>query len=171
MNRRHIITLPAIAAMGLALLPSGAASQQKSLKDQLVGTWAMISQEQTLPNGSKLQPFGANPKGMLVFDANGRVYAMWARADLPKIASNNRLTPTPEEAKDIALGSLFTFGTYAVDEGSKTFTIRYEVSTFANLDGTDGTYTIVSLAADELRYSFEPAGLGGQIVSSFRRAK
>jgi hypothetical protein len=171
MNQRHIITLSAIAALGLALLPGSVLSQEQSLKNHLVGTWSMLSQEQTLPNGSKLQPFGANPKGMLVFDANGRVYAMWTRADLPKIASNNRLTPTPEEAKAIALGTLFTFGTYAVDEAKKTFTIRYEASTFANLDGTDGTYTIVSLTADELKYSFEPAGIGGQIVSAFRRAK
>jgi hypothetical protein len=171
MNRRHIITLSAIAALAFALLPCSAISQQKSLKDQLAGAWTMVSLEQTLPNGSKLQPFGANPKGMLVFDANGRLYAMWARADLPKIASNNRLTPTPEEAKAIALGTLATFGMYRVDEAKKTFTIRYEASTFANLDGTDGTYTIVSLAADELKYSFEPAGIGGQILSAFRRAK
>jgi hypothetical protein len=171
MNQRHIITLSAIAALGLALLPGRAVSQQKSLKDQLVGTWTMVSLEQTTPNGSKLQPFGANPKGMLVFDANGRLYFMWARADLPKIASNNRSTPTPEEAKAIAEGTLAGFGTYVVDEAKKTFTIRYEASTFANIDGTDGTYTIVSLAADELKYSFEPAGIGGQIVSTFRRAK
>jgi Lipocalin-like domain len=171
MNQRHIITLSTIAALGLALLPGSALSQEKSVKNQLVGTWTMVSQEQTLPNGSKLQPFGASPKGMLVFDANGRVYAMWARADLPKIASNNRLSPTPEEAKAIALGTLSTFGTYAVDEAKRTFTIRYEASTFANLDGTDGTYTVLLLAADELKYSFEPAGLGGQIVSAFIRAK
>jgi hypothetical protein len=155
----------------LALLPCSATSQQKSLKDQLAGAWTMVSQEQTLPNGSKLQPFGANPKGMLVFDANGRLYAMWARADLPKIASNNRLTPTPEEAKAIALGTFSTFGTYAIDEAKKTFTVRYEASTFANIDGTEATETIVSLTADELKYSFELAGIGGQIVSAFRRAK
>jgi hypothetical protein len=149
MNQRTIYMLTGMALLSFALLPSGALSQQRSLKDQLVGTWTMVSQELTLPNGSKLQPLGANPKGMLVFVANGRLLAMWARADLPKIASNNRLTPTPEEANAIALGTFSTFGTYAVDEVKKTFTIRYEASTFANLDGTDGTYTIVSLAADE----------------------
>ena len=82
MNQRHIITLSAIAALGLALLPGSAVSQQKSLKDQLVGTWTMVSQDQTLPNGSKLQPFGANPKGINVFDANGRFYLMCCASGL-----------------------------------------------------------------------------------------
>jgi hypothetical protein len=106
MNRRSILSISAMTVIGLALLPSSALSQQRSLKDRLVGTWTQVSVELTLPNGSKLQPFGANPKGVQVFDANGRYYLMTARADLPKIASNNRLTPTPEEAKAIAVGTL-----------------------------------------------------------------
>ena len=60
-----------------------------------------------------------------------------ARPDLPKIASNNRLTPTPEEAKAIAVGTFAVFGTYIVDEAKKTFTNRFEASTFANLVGID----------------------------------
>ncbi len=72
MNKCHIITLSAVTALGLVLLPSGAISQQRSLKDQLVGTWTIISFETTPPNGTKLQPFGANPKGINVYDANGR---------------------------------------------------------------------------------------------------
>jgi hypothetical protein len=43
-------------------------------------------------------------KGITVFDANGRNYIMEARPDLPKIASNNPSTPTPEEAKAIVGG-------------------------------------------------------------------
>jgi hypothetical protein len=171
MNHRHIITLSAITASGLALLPGSAASQQKSLKDQLVGTWAIVSQDQTLPNGNKLQPLGANPKGVNFYDANGRFYIMYARSDLPKIASNNRLTPTPEEAKAIALGSIGIVGTYTVDETKKTIAIRPEVSTFANLVGTQQNWTIISVTADELKYSLEALGGGGQILTTFTRAK
>jgi hypothetical protein len=36
MNRRYIISVSALMALGLALLPSSAISQQKSLKEQLV---------------------------------------------------------------------------------------------------------------------------------------
>ncbi len=76
---------------------------------------------------------------------------MCARPDLPKIASNNRLTPTPDEAKAIAVGSLAIFGTYTVDEAKKTWSQRNEASTFANLVGTDTNFTVVSLTADELK--------------------
>ena len=43
MNRRNIFGLSAIAALGLALLPGSAVSQQKSLKEQIVGTWTFVS--------------------------------------------------------------------------------------------------------------------------------
>jgi hypothetical protein len=106
MDRHHILSLSVIAAVGLTLLPGSAVSQQKFLKDQLVDTGTFVSQGQTLPNGSKIEAFDANPKGMNIFDANGRYYRIQLRSDLPKMASNSRPTPMPEEAKSIAAGSL-----------------------------------------------------------------
>jgi hypothetical protein len=38
---------------------------------QLIGTWILTSGEHMLPNGSKVQSYGTNPKGIVVFDANG----------------------------------------------------------------------------------------------------
>lgn len=171
MNYRHGITLSAIMALGVALSTGSAISQQKSLKDQLVGTWTITAQDQTLSNGTKIQAFGANPKGILVFDANGRFYQITARQDLPKLSSNSRLNPTPEEAKAIAIGTFALAGTYTTDEAKKTFTVRPEVSTFANLVGTDQNWTIVSIMPDELKYSLEALGNGGQVLTTLRRAK
>src|SRR5262245_33298725 len=114
MNRRHFLSVSAVTALGLALLPSSAVGQQKSLKDQLVGASTLVSWDQTNPDGSKLQRFGANPKGVNIFDANGRVFVLYARPDLPKIASGNPSTPTPEEGKAIVGGAIGYFGTYTV---------------------------------------------------------
>src|SRR5690349_1231612 len=132
MNSRQIFSLSAIAAVGLALLPGSAFAQQKSLKDQLVGTWTMASWSQDVAGGPQLHRFGANPKGYTLFDANGRVYAMFARPDLPKLASNNPSTPTPEEAKAIVAGSVGYYGTYTVDEATKVITMKLEASSFPN---------------------------------------
>src|SRR5438105_5446122 len=129
MSRHHLtnlIGLSAISALALAMLPGSAVSQQKSIKDQLVGTWTLTAWEQTRPDGSKLQRFGANPKGIHVFDANGRTYILFSRPDLPKIASNNPSTPTPDEAKGIVDGSIAYYGTYTVDEASKVITVKVE---------------------------------------------
>jgi hypothetical protein len=170
MNRRHILGLSMIAAFGLALLPGNALAQQKSLKDQLVGTWTLVSWDQTNKDGSKFQRFGANPKGVNVFDANGRFFIMFARPDLPKIASNNPSTPTPEEAKAIVGGAISYFGTYTVDEAKKTISFRLEASSYPNLLGSDQPRTISSLTADELKYSNSVPTTGGQINYVLKRA-
>src|SRR5262245_40556908 len=69
MNRTFVLRLSAIAALGLALLPGSALTQQQSLKQQLVGAWTLVSNDNTLPDGTKRQLFGPNPKGILIFDA------------------------------------------------------------------------------------------------------
>ena len=51
MSRRRILNLSAIAALGLAMLPGNALAQTKSLKDQLVGTWIIVSNDATAPDG------------------------------------------------------------------------------------------------------------------------
>jgi Lipocalin-like domain len=169
MNRRHLLALSTVAAVGLAALPTSAVGQ--SLKDQLVGTWTLVSWDQTNPDGSKLQRFGANPKGYNIFDASGRVFVMFARPDLPKIASSNPSTPTPDEAKAIVSGAISYFGTYAVNEADKSVVFRLEASSFPNQLLTDQKRTIVSVTADELKYSNPIPLRGGQITYAFRRAK
>src|SRR5262245_28927772 len=86
MNRCNLVSLSSIAviAMGLSLLSSNALAQQKSLKEQLIGTWTLVSSETAAPNGTKQQYFGANPRGILMLDAGGRYAQVWGRADRPK---------------------------------------------------------------------------------------
>jgi hypothetical protein len=43
MNRRNIFSLSLITALGLTLLPATSGAQQKSFKEQLVGTWMLTS--------------------------------------------------------------------------------------------------------------------------------
>jgi len=169
MNRRHFLALSTVAACGLAVLPGSAVGQ--SLKDQLVGTWTLVSWDQTNPDGSKFQRFGANPKGYNIFDASGRVFIMFAHPDLPKIASSNPSTPTPDEAKAIVSGAIGYFGTYVVNDADKSVVFRLEASSFPNQLLTDQKRTIVSVTADELKYSNPIPLSGGQINYAFRRAK
>src|SRR5262249_17303864 len=97
MNRRSVLS---IMMLGLTALPNSAISQQWSIKDQLVGTWTLAAWEHALPNGSKVQSYGTNPKGIVVFDAKGRFFLMFARPDLPKIASNAPATATSESLSE-----------------------------------------------------------------------
>ena len=113
MYRRKIISISAMTALGLILLPGNTVAQQKSLKEQLAGTWTLASWEQVLKDGTKRQDFGTNPKGVASFEANGHFFVMFARPDLPKVASNDRTKVTPQEAQAITVGSIAYFGTKA----------------------------------------------------------
>jgi len=160
----------AISLLALALSPGSALS--KSLKDQLVGTWTVVSWEQTRNDGTRFQRFGANPKGINIFDAKGHFMIMFARPDLPKIASNDANNPTPDEALAVVKGAVAYFGTYSVDEAAKTIDLRVEASTLANQIGVPQKRKITMLTGKELKYTNVTAvGASGNIDISFRRAK
>ena len=127
----------AISAFAFALLPGSAVSQQKSLKDQLVGTWTLVSWEQTRADGSKNHRFGASPKGVNTFDANGNFSLIIMRPDLPKIAAGDPEKPTPEEALAVARGAIAYFGTYTVNEFDKTMNLKINATTLVNQVGME----------------------------------
>ena len=112
--------------------------QQKSLKEQLVGTWTLVSSDQVLPDGSKLKQFGANPKGINVFEANGRFFHMVASADNSKIASLYSSGKTnSEEFGGLIVESIAYYGTYTVNEAERVAILHVDASTFPNQIGTD----------------------------------
>jgi hypothetical protein len=160
MNRRSIVTFSAITALGLVFSLSGAVAQTKSLKDQLVGTWTLVSTD----------AYGANPKGSYMFDANGRFSAILMRNDLPKYTSNNRTQGTSAEYKATVDGSLAYFGTYSVS--GTDLNLHVEGSTFANWTGTDQKRTNVSVAGDEFKYTVSaPSGGGPAAPVVWKRVK
>src|SRR5262245_54462527 len=130
-----------IALVTLALTFSRAAAAQ-DLQNQLIGTWDFVVAHVKAPDGKISFPFGEFPKGILIFTPDGRFAQIHTAGDLPKIASNNRLTGTPEEYKAINQRSLSLFGTYTVDEDKKTVTYQITASTFPNWEGQSQTRTI-----------------------------
>jgi hypothetical protein len=167
MNRRHILSLSVITA--LAVLPGSAVAQQKTLKEQLIGTWTFISSTGKLPDGSPL--WGANPKGLLIFTDNGRFSSHIVRSDRKKFASNNRLQGTADDNKATAQATISGFGTYTVNEANKTYTLRYEGSSYPNQEGTESTRP-VALAGDELKVTNPSPTIGGPPTELlYRRTK
>jgi Lipocalin-like domain len=167
--------LRTIAAAMLALaLSAGAAAAQpaKSLKDQIVGTWNFVVAEVTAPDGKKSFPFGETPKGILIFTPDGRFAQIHVAGDVPRIASNNRLTGTPEEYAAIMRRSLSVFGTYTVDEANKTVTYNIVSASFPNWEGEAQTRSIDKLTADEF-VNTNPGVAGGRGSASnlYRRVK
>jgi hypothetical protein len=159
MNGRNILSLSAITALGLVLLPTSAVTQQKSLKEQLPGAWLISSIDQTDVDGKKVQLFGANPKGTQVFDASGQWIQIIWNPDVAKFKVNSRIKGTPEENTAAVHATTATFGTWTVDEATKTLTIRYTGSLFPNQAGTESK-RVISVTGDELRVSNPMTGSG-----------
>src|SRR5262247_1293041 len=133
-----------LLVLGLAVLGVGAqalAQSAKTLREQLIGTWTFVLAEVTAADGSRSLPFGDTPRGILIFTPDGHFAQIHVASDVPKIASNNRLTGTPEEYKAINQRSLSVFGTYTVDEGKKTVTYQITASTFPNWEGVSRRVT------------------------------
>jgi hypothetical protein len=163
----------AAALLGLALGTGQAAAQPaKSLKDQIVGTWDFIVAEVTAPDGKKSFPFGEKPKGILIFTPDGRFAQIHVASEVPKIASNNRLTGTAEEYQRIMHGSISVFGSYTVDEAKKTVTYHIVSSTFPNWQGEMQTRTVDKLTEDEfVNTNPNVAGGRGSAANVYKRAK
>lgn len=145
-----------------------AAGAQAQTAQDLVGTWTLASA--TIRSGEvKMDMFGPDPSGTLMFGRDGHYALIFLRRDLPKLASNNRLSQTVEESRDITKGSIAHFGTYAVDETGKFLVLRIESSTFPNWAGAEQRRPF-SLSGDALTYiSPGSTGVATQVV--LRRAK
>jgi len=164
-----------MTVLGLAFVQSSAVSQQKSLKDQLVGAWTLVSREFTAPDGTKRQGVagvvGPNPRGILILDASGRYADIAMRPDRPKFKTSGiaRLEGTAEEFTAAVQSFGANYGTWSVSEADKTLTRRLEGALIPNAEGTESKDS-VSLAGDELKLSWS-LDAGGRRDEVYRRAK
>jgi hypothetical protein len=161
---------PALAAMALSwsgLALSGPAIAQTA-KD-LVGTGSPVSVVNTRPDGSTVYPFGPKPKGILVFESNGRFAIILNRDDLPKFASNNRFAGTAEENKSIVQGSFAYFGTYTVT--NKVVRMHVEGGTWPSWTGTELERLVISFSAVEMSWTDPTPTIGGKVINAWARTK
>jgi hypothetical protein len=156
----------AVTALGLGIaMPSLAVAQ--TAKD-LVGTWNQVSNVNIRQDGSRADMFVPGSKGVIIFESNGHYANVTLNAILPKFASGNRNTGTPDENKAIVQGSLAHYGTYTVAD--KVITLKVEGSTWPAWTGTDQKRTIISFTGDEIKWSLA-ASIGGTTEVGWKRVK
>ena len=161
-----------LAVLAVALAGGHAAAQQKSLRDQIVGTWDFGVAEVIAPDGKKSFPFGETPKGVLIFTADGHFAQIHVASDVPKIASGNRLTGTPEEYAAIMRRSISVFGDYSVNEEKKTVTYKIVSASYPNWQGETQERSIDKLTAGEfVNTNHNVAGGRGSASNYYTRAK
>jgi hypothetical protein len=166
MHRKVWASLVVGAALtGLLSAPCPALGQ--SLKEQIVGTWRVVSiyNEQ---GGVKQNLYGDNPVGLMMFDRFGYIIQYLSKPDVPNFGVNNRLQGTDQEYRTVAQSILAGFGRYTVD--GDTVTINWVASSYPNRVGTTEkrTYKVVG---DEMSVVNPTASSGGTSHQTLVRAK
>src|SRR5215210_2002200 len=87
MNRRRALGLCAIAVATIATFPIGSVAQEKSLKDQVIGTWVYVSSTAKRDDGSSVQQ--PSLQGAVTYTSDGHYHFITTRTDLPKSASSS----------------------------------------------------------------------------------
>ncbi len=156
MSKFKIVGMMALTAFAMGIVLVGDAfAQQKTLKEQLVGTWTLVS---------------ATQKGIIIYDANGRYAQIQLNPNRPKFKGSTRLDGTPEENKAVVQATVAQFGTWSVNEADKTITHHIEFHIFPNYDGTESKRSI-TLTGDEMKQSVPTTSLGRSSENLWRRAK
>jgi hypothetical protein len=166
---RRIMSLVVIA-LGVAFLAGDALGQQKSLKEQLLGAWDLVSIDSVRADGSRLTAFGDNPNGVAFFDSTGHYIITVMRSDRARYAVNERTQGTADENKATAQGTFTYFGTYTVSEPDHTISIYVVGSSFPNWNETNQKRTF-RFSGDELKLTNPVASTGGTTEVAWKRAK
>ena len=140
----------------------------RTLRDQLIGAWKLVSFVQKPVNGSAPNhPMGENPVGLIMYTSDGYMSAQLMRANRSLFASADWFKATPEEY-GLEGSTYFAYaGSFDVDEEMKTVTHYVFVSLFPNWVGQTQT-RVVRIEGDTLHLSTaSPIQSGGQTVHAY----
>lgn len=143
MLRCIVVSLPAILIAAVSLLPSSAISQQKSLKDQIVGTWLYESVYDQYEDGKKNHTFGTAIKGYMTFGSDGRFSQLIVGEPRPELKTND-----PRRPDAFVVGF---YGKYAVNEADKSISLRLEGAGYTSRVGAEFK-NAVTISGDTLKY-------------------
>jgi hypothetical protein len=131
--------------------------------DEFVGTWTLVSVDNILADGRRIQPYGPHPDGMLTLDANGSYSIHIFRPDRPRFASNDKARGTEEENRTTVQGTNSHFGRYSVDAEKRVLTFHIDHASFPNWEGAVQKRSYV-LENNVLRYTVNTTTTGGTEV-------
>jgi hypothetical protein len=136
----------------------------------LAGTWVLSAADDLRPDGTRVQAYGSNPRGLLFLGDDGRYALQIFRSDRPRFTSGDKRRGTPQEYEAAVLGMSTHFGRYVVDATGGTITFQIELASFPNWEGTEQKrpYT---LSGDELSYRVTATPDGTVPISVWRRAR
>ena len=112
------------------------AQTESEIRSQIVGTWKLVSAEETLKDGTTrpFPSFGPHGKGFLIYQPDGYMCAQLVNPDRAKWADASH--PTLEEKTAAADGSFAYCGRYEIDVKNRQLVHLPEVASDPGYVGT-----------------------------------
>lgn len=127
----------------------------------LLGTWSALSWEIRSTDGTVALPLGDNPRGLITYDAAGRMAVQLMRPDRALCGSADPFQAAPDEIVASWMGFISYAGRYEHDPVDRRVVHRVEICSFPNWVGTSQERLYV-FDGDLLVLSTPPISLGGE---------
>ena len=139
MNRRR-----AVAVLSLASLAS-AQAKKSAIRDKFAGVWKLVRCESKEKITAEVRyPFGTNPVGRITYDTAGRMSALLMRPGRRAVGGSPARgsaavirEATPDDMREILTGFIAYFGTFDINEPSRTVIHHVEACLIPSWVGTD----------------------------------
>jgi hypothetical protein len=103
----------------------------------LIGTWRLVSFEETLPDGRRVYPYGRDPLGMLIYTDAGYMCVQIMRRDRRPLPNVVFAEMSADEVKQAVGGFTGFCGTYSVDSNNRVVVHQVECHVLPGSVGKD----------------------------------
>lgn len=136
-----------------------------TIRQQLIGTWRLVSYEVHDGDGSVVHPMGRSVDGLIMYGADGFVSANLMVPDRAAYSGGTAASATAAELAASAAGYFGYAGRFEVDEAGRTVVHRIAVALMPNLVGTtQRRHVLLEDARLTLRGDPTPAGVTPFII-------
>jgi hypothetical protein len=132
-------------AAAVGLIVSANAFAQNDLKSQITGAYSLVSVYDQLADGKKTDPWGPGVTGSVIFTSSG-FFSL-------QIMAANRHNGSAQGPRDPIGPIVAYYGTYTVDDASKTIAYHIQGSSFPAWNGIDCKSHIESVTTGDLETS------------------
>ncbi|WP_140938975.1 lipocalin-like domain-containing protein [Sphingobacterium lumbrici] len=139
-----------------------------SLKNELVGTWRLLSYiEVPLDGGDSGFPMGTSPKGLLIYAPDGHMSVQISGSQVQKYVSGDRMNATEIEMAERMRGYIAFSGKYNVDNKAASVMYTIQTSLFPNWEGGEQLRKIDFEGDILYQKSLDPILASGRLVHSY----
>ena len=134
-------------------------------REQLIGSWDLVSLENHGTNGKTFYPFGEHPIGRITYTEDGKMMAQIMRAERKPFVTHDLYSGTADEKAAAYDSYVAYYGDFAVDPALHAVTHTVTGSLFPNWTGGQQT-RFYALKGDELVLTTKPFHAQGTEVTA-----